>query len=114
MRWIFLIVTIGAFITLFGVGHTYVQVAAFIVMFTNFATFCILYERPMERARDRVEHQLRHMTPNSDEAQRLESAVIMTTEADRHLGVGPQTILNVATGLAGAVLLLWGLVLRVM
>jgi hypothetical protein len=54
------------------------------------------------------------MQPNTDAAQRLATASIAPTAQDRHLGFGPMTILNLATGIAGAGLLVWGIVLRIL
>jgi hypothetical protein len=78
------------------------------------ASFCVLYDRPKDRARLRVTGQLRRMQPNTDAAQRLATASIAPTAQDRHLGFGPMTILNLATGIAGAGLLVWGIVLRIL
>ena len=65
------------------------------------------------RARLRVADHLRRLHPNTDMAQRLATAPITPTVADRHLGFGPMTVLNLATGVAGSALLIWGIVLRV-
>lgn len=113
MRWTLLGIAACAFASLWGVGHGYVLFAAFLVLFANFATFCVLYDRPKDRARLRVTDQLRRMQPNTDAAQRLATAVIAPTVADRHLGFGPMTILNLATGIAGIGLLAWGIMLRI-
>jgi hypothetical protein len=82
-------------------------------MFANFATFCVLYDRPKDRARSRVTEQLRRMQPNTDAAQRLATASITPTVADRQLGFGPMTILNLATGIAGIGFLAWAIMLRI-
>lgn len=113
MRWTFLGIAACAFASLWGVGHGYALFAAFLVLFANFATFCVLYDRPKDRARLRVTDQLRRMQPNTDAAQRLATASITPTVADRQLGFGPMTVLNLATGVAGSALLIWGIVLRV-
>ncbi len=113
MRWMFLGFAACAFLSLWGLGHDFTLLAAFIVLFANFATFCILYDRPFERARLRVEANLRELQPNSDVAHRLATATITPTDADRHLGIGPMTILNVATAIAAGLMLMWGIWLRV-
>jgi hypothetical protein len=46
-------------------------------------------------------------------AQRLATAPIAPTASDRHLGLGPMSVLNLATGIAAIALLIWGVVLRV-
>jgi hypothetical protein len=113
MRWTLLGITAFGFVSLWGVGPGYAVFAAFLVMFTNFGTLCILYERPKDRARFRIANHLRQLNPNTDMAQRLATAPITLTAADRHLGFGPMTVLNLATGAAGSALLIWGIVLRV-
>ncbi len=113
MRWALLGIAVGGFLSFLGLDHGYALLAAFIVMFTNFATFCVLYDRPKDRARSRVAGLLGRLQPNSDIAQRMATAPIATTAADRHLGVGPLTVLNLATGIAASCLLLWGLLIRI-
>ena len=112
MRWTFLGIAFCAFASLWGVGPGYALLIAFLVLFTNFATFCVLYDRPSDRARERVAAQLRTLHPYADTAQRLATAPVTITAADRHLGIGPMTILNLATGIAATCLLIWGVVLR--
>ena len=114
MRWALLGVAGLGFASLWGVGLEHVLFAAFLVMFTNFATFCVLYDRPEDRARMRVTEQLRRLHPNTDAAQRLATATIAPTAADRDLGFGPMTLLNLATGIAGAGFLVWGILLRLL
>jgi hypothetical protein len=53
------------------------------------------------------------MQPNTDAAQRLATASITPTVADRQLGFGPMTILNLATGIAGIGFLAWAIMLRI-
>lgn len=114
MRWTLLATAGCAFASLWGVGPGYALFAAFLVLFANFATFCVLYDRPKDRARLRIADRLRRLHPNTDLAQRLETAPITPTAADRRLGFGPMTLLNLATGIAGAGLLVWGVVLRIL
>jgi hypothetical protein len=113
MRWTLLAIAGCGFASLWGVGPGYALFIAFLVMFANFATFCLLYDRPKERARLRVAEYLRRLHPNTDMAQRLATAPIAPTASDRHLGLGPMSVLNLATGIAAIALLIWGVVLRV-
>lgn len=113
MRWTFLAIAVGAFASLWGIGPDLAMPVAFLVLFTNFATFCLLYDRPKNRARHRIVEQLRGLHPNSDVAQRLSTATISTIPSDHRLGLGPMTLLNLATAIASAALLLWGISLRV-
>ncbi len=113
MRWMLLGVAICGFASLWGVAPGYALFAAFLVMFANFATFCLLFERPNERARFRVAEELRRLPANIDMAQRLETAPITLTAADRQLEFGPMTLVNLATGIAAIGLLICGIVLRI-
>jgi hypothetical protein len=113
LRWALLGIALLAFASLWGQGQEYVLLGAFVVMFANFATFCLLYDKPQERARLRVAEHSRQQTPNSAMAQRLEMAPLTLTAADRNLGFGRMTIANFVTGLAAVGLLGWGIFLRV-
>ncbi|MHC4710566.1 MAG: hypothetical protein ACYTA3_09100 [Planctomycetota bacterium] len=115
MRWAFLIVAVGAVVMLFGVGPAYAVYAAFLVLFVNFATLCLQYDEPLKRARQRVAERLSLLKPggrNADLYQRLQSATPKPTADDRRVRYGPLTLLNIASGLAAAGLLVWGILLR--
>ena len=117
MRWAFLIIAVCAVAMLWGVGPEYAKYAAFLVLFVNFATVCMQYDDPIRRARRRVADQLSRLKPGGGQAdlyQRLQSAAPKPTEADRRARYGPMTLLNIATGLAAAGLLVWGILLRVL
>jgi len=113
MRWTLLGVALLGFFGLWGVGPGYGLLAAFVVLVVNFASFCLLYDRPLERARQRVDQQRRKLHPNTDLAQRLETARVVPTAADRHLGLGPMTALNYVSGIAAGGFVVWAFVLRV-
>jgi hypothetical protein len=113
MRWWFLGISACAVVSVWGVGPAYALLAALCVLFANFATLCVLYERPRNRARSRVEDRLRLLNPNTDLAQRLATLPIKPTAADRRLGFGPMPLLNLCTAVAAGGLLIWGVVLRV-
>jgi hypothetical protein len=113
VRWIFFGIAIAAPASLWGTGQPYMLLAAFLVLFGNFATFCLLYDMPMNQARSRVKERLRTLQPNSDLAQRLESAPIRLTSTDKRLALSPLTVSSLATGIAACVLLIWGLVSRI-
>lgn len=112
LRWVFLVVAIASFAVMWGMGPRFAPYIAFGVMFANFATFCLLYDRPMEQARHRIKMRLLELNPNTDTAQRLQTAKLRPTEKDRELGHGPMVQLNFATGLASFAFLAWGIVLR--
>ena len=117
MRWVFLIIAVCAVVVLWGVGPEYAVYVAFLVLFANFATVCVQYDDPIRRARGRVADQLSRLKPggrNADLYQRLQSSSPDPTVADRRVRYGFMTLLNIATGLAAAGLLVWGILLRVL
>ena len=117
MRWAFLIIAVCAVVMLWGVGPEYAVYAAFLVLFANFATVCLQYDDPVRRARQRVANQLSRLKPggrNADLFQRLQSSTPNPTVDDRRVRYGLMTLLNIATGLAAAGLLVWGILLRVL
>ena len=116
MRWVFLIIAAAAVVMLFGVGPSYAVYTAFLVLFVNFATVCLQYDDPLKRARQRVADRLSSLKPggrNADLYQRLQSATPKPSAEDRCVRYGPMTLLNIATGVAAAGLLVWGILLRV-
>ena len=117
MRWAFLIIGVAAVVMLYGVGPGYAVYVAFLVVFVNFATLCLQYDDPIKRARHRVAEQLSQLKPggrHADLYQRLQSAAPQPTADDRQVRYGAMTILNIATGVASAGLLVWGILLRVL
>jgi hypothetical protein len=117
MRWAFLIIAVCAVVALFGVGPAYAVYAAFLVLFLNFATLCLQYDDPVNRARQRVAEQLSHLKPggaSADLYQRLQSSDPKPSADDRRVRYGAMTLLNIATGFAAAGLLVWGILLRLL
>lgn len=112
LRWILLGISFAALISVWGAVPGHYLLIAFLIFFANFASFCLLYERPMERARTRIASNLRLLNPNSHEAHRLQTAKARPTEDDQKLGFGPMVIVNLATGIASIGILIWGIVLR--
>jgi hypothetical protein len=113
MRWAFLAAAVCAFVILLGAGQPKAGLyAAFVVMGVNFATLCLQYDDPIKRARARVAAQLRGLNKNTDVAQRLETAKITPNAADRRRPFGLVSFLNFTTGLAGILLLGWGVTVR--
>lgn len=114
IRWSLFAIAICAFAASWGLGNDYLPIAAFAVLFANFATFCLVYDRPLARARERIAMQLRGMDPNSDAAQRLGTVVAKPTDADRNLGLSPMVLMNLITGAAAVLILIYVLWLRLM
>ncbi len=59
-----------------------------------------------------VAAQLRGLHKNTDVAQRLETAKITPNAADRHRPFGLVSLLNLTSGVAGILLLCWGVTVR--
>jgi hypothetical protein len=117
MRWAFLIIAACAVVMLWGAGPRFALFVALLVLFVNFATVCLQYDDPIKRARRRVADQLSRLKPggrNADLYQRLQSSSPEPTVDDRRVRYGLMTLLNIATGLAAAGLLVWGILLRLL
>ena len=111
LRWLFLSAGIAAFAIMLAVGSQLTVFLAFGLMFANFATMCIQFNAPIDRARARMTAKLLALHPNSDAHQRMETATIKATSADRRHPMNTMTVLNLATGIACFAMLAWGVVL---
>lgn len=100
LRWPFLAAGVAAFATMLVVGSQLAVVLAFGVLFANFATMCIQYNGPIDRARARMTASLRTLQPHSDAHQRLQTARIIPTVADRRHPLAALTVLSLASGIA--------------
>lgn len=114
LRWVFLVLAIAAVPAVWGLSAEYFVYAAVLVLFGNFASFCLLYDRPVDRARLRLAEQARGLPSYSDQAQRLQTAAVVPTAADRELGYGPMVMLNLGTGVAAVGLVIWSAAFRMM
>lgn len=115
MRWIFLLAGIAAVAALYGAGPQLALPIAFAVLSVNFTTFCLQYDDPLKRARQRVAATLSTMTPggiHAQEYQRLQSAAPNVTTEDRETRYGVITIAGIVSGVLSLGLLTWGIVLR--
>jgi hypothetical protein len=120
-RWGQMIVCAAAVVLLFGAGPAdaprWAFFAALAVFALSFATFCLLYEEPMNRARQRVAGQLAR-TPaqglHAEEHQRLQSMAIKPNEHEKAFQLTFLSAANLASGAAGLVLLVWGIIARAM
>jgi hypothetical protein len=80
-----------------------------------FTTFCLLYDRPLDRARQRIASQLAGVSSAgalAEEHQRLRSMKVVPTADDRKMQLTPMMLALFASGALGAVLSVWGIVLR--
>jgi hypothetical protein len=111
LRWLFLGSGIAALAIMLFAGSQLTIFLAFCLLFANFATMCIQFDGPVDRARARITARLRALHPHSDAHQRMETAKITTTAADRRHPMSTMTVLNVITGIACLAMLAWGFVL---
>lgn len=115
MMWTGLLASIAAVPLMWGVGPEWGLWAAFAALFTCFATFCLLYDEPVRKARSRVEARLAGMSSKglmSEEFQRLQSTPPEPTATERKMTMGSMMLLHLAAGAAGAVFAIWGIMLR--
>ena len=111
LRWLFLSAGVAAFAIMLGVGSQFTVFLAFGLLFANFATMCVQFDGPVDRARARMKATLLTLHPNSDAHQRMETAAIKATPADRRHPMNLLTVLNLATGIACIGMLVWGVML---
>ena len=116
MGWIYMIVSLAAAAMLYGTGHRPELIAALIVLSISFATFCLMYELPMNRAKQRIAGQLASISSrgvHSEDFQRLQSMSVTPNADEKAFRWTPLSAMNMATGVAGAALLVWAIVVRV-
>lgn len=111
LRWLLLVAGIAAIALMLAVGSQLTVFLAFGLAFGNFATMCIQFDGPVDRARARMKAKLLAVQPQSDAHQRMETATIRATSADRRHPMNTMTVLNLATGIACFAMLAWGVVL---
>jgi len=111
IRWAFLLAGAFAFGLMIAYGPQVAIFATFGLLFGNFATFCLQYDGAMERARARVEARLGILDSKTDAYQRISSAVLKPTPADRMHPRNLMSTLNLITGIACVGIFVWGVVL---
>ena len=117
MGWFFMIASLIAAGLFFGIEPRigfYLSVA---VLAVAFATFCMLYDEPTNRARHRIASQMASMSDkgvHADEFQRLQSMKATPNEGDKEFRLTLMSGLHVASGIAAAGLLIWAIIARFM
>lgn len=110
-----MIINVAAAVALYGVQPPLLFGIALALLAVNFATFCLLYDEPLKRAQHRVDQQLLQISGkgvHAEEYQRLQSTKIKPTDADRKFRLTPMSSANLASGVAGALLLAWAVIAR--
>jgi len=114
LRWIFLAAGLVALGLMIGYGTEVAIFAAFVIVLGNFATFCLQYNGPMDRAQSRINALMAQAQVNSDEYQRLETAKAKPSAEDRSHPRNLTSILNAVTGVGCIVLLVWAVTFVIM
>jgi hypothetical protein len=115
MMWLSLIASGAAVPLMYGVGPEWGLWLSMLVFAAAFTTFCLLYDRPLDRARRRIAAQLAGVSSAgsmSEEHQRLRSMKVTPTETDLQMDLTPMMLVLLVSGVAGAGFAIWGIVLR--
>jgi len=115
MRWIYMMLSGAAAYLFYGNGPTLAFYCSLLVLAISFATFCLLYDEPLRRATNRINIRLSQITArgiNADEFQRLQSQAAVASADDKRFRITPLSMANIASGIVGAALLLWAVMIR--
>ena len=115
MRWIYMAMSAAAAYLFYGESPAMAFYLSLLVLSVSFATFCLLYDEPLRRASGRINARLGQITArgiNADEYQRLQSTAAVATAEDKSFRWTPMSIANIASGIAGAMLLVWAVTVR--
>lgn len=117
MGWFFMIASLIAAVLFYGIEPRIGFYLSLAVLAVAFATFCMLYDQPLNRARRRIAAQMATLSGkgiHADEFQRLQSMKATPTEADKAFRLNLMSGLHVASGLAATGLLIWAIIARLM
>ena len=115
MGWLFMIINIAAAVALYGVHPVFLFGIALALLAINFATFCLLYDEPLRRAQHRVTQQMAQISSkgaHAEEFQRLQATKIVPSQGDRKFRLTAMSGVNIASGIGGAILMIWGFIWR--
>jgi len=113
--WISLVTTILAVVLWWGGQPVAMFYTSLIVMAASFTTFCLSYDEPINRARRRVAAHMSNLSGKGvdfEEHQRLQSMTIKANDDDKKFRLTMMTGINLAAGVAGFGLVIWGLIAR--
>lgn len=117
MSWLYLVLNVVTCAMLFGANPQFALFIALASLAANFTTFCYIYDAPMRRAYNRNAQRLGMISGHglhADEYQRLQSMKIIASDHDKKFELTFMSGLNIASGIAGGVLLLWACWIRLM
>lgn len=115
MGWIYMILSGVAVGFSFGVKPTIAFYLSLVVFAISFATFCLLYDEPLKRARGRIGVRMGSLSGHgidADEYQRLQSMAVTPTDEDKQFHLTVMSGINVGSGIAGLGLLVWAALIR--
>ncbi len=107
IRWLFIVAGVAGFGLMVWHGTQMAALVAFIALLATFATFCLQYEGPNDRARARVQAALMKLQPNSDARTRLESAKVVPSAIEKNHPMNAMTMLNIVSGVACMIICAW-------
>lgn len=115
MGWLYMVMSGAAAGLFYGTGPRIAFFICLVVLGISFASFCLMYDEPLKRAGHRITERMGHISGHgihADEYQRLKSMKVTATEDDKRFRLTLMSGVNVASGIAGAVMLGWGLMVR--
>ena len=116
MRWLYMLASAVAAALFYGTAVRGALFLSLVVLSVSFASFCLLYDEPLKRAKRRTEVRLGEISGkgvHAEEYQRLQSMPAAPSDDDRRFRLTMMSGINIASGIAGAALLVWAIVARV-
>ena len=115
MGWFYLLASLAATIAFYGAEPRVGFYLSLAVLAISFASFCLLYDAPLNRARFRITQHMATLSGrgiHADEFQRLQSMKITPNEYDKKFRLTFMSAVNVGSGIAATGLLIWALMAR--
>jgi len=115
MGWLYMIISGAAAGLSFGAEPKIVFYISLAVFAASFASFCVLYDEPLKRARGRIAERMGRLSGqgiHADEFQRLQSMAVTPTDEDKQFRLTFMTGVNVVSGILGLGMLVWAVLIR--
>ena len=117
LGWLYMIVCGIAVGLSFGAEPRIAFYISLAVFAASFASFCLLYDEPLKRARGRIAERMGRLSGqgvHAEEYQRLQSMAITPTDEDKQFRLTLVSGINVASGIAGLGMLVWAVLIRLL
>ena len=117
MGWIYMILSGIAAGLSFGAEPRIAFYLSLAVFAASFASFCLLYDEPLKRARGRMVERMGRLSGqgvHAEEYQRLQSMAVTPTDEDKQFRLTLMSGINVASGIAGLGMLVWAALIRLL